>query len=290
MTPRHTFPSDGDVAGPMAGPARTVVQAVSHSPAGKVWATPAGLSCPLDCGQYVHTVAEQTLSPPVGTWCQRSSGSCFEPEPVGVSQAPSGRQAPWVSPLGSVLPRVRSQRQGDPLVWWLGTPWGATAAVLASPRGALFCHHHGWHRPARLGDAASHQPATVSHLSLPLRGTLVVHSRGDFKGHKKHPSPLLSPLHWGFQMGLTTLRQHHAPIHSSSPQSITVMHKSPGTSQTKPAITRLQQEHSVALPVPMGGGIPPPWWPWHFSGEQEGCTASELFSCTPQLYSVTLGE
>lgn len=137
---------------------------------------------------------------------------------------------------------------------------GATAAVLASPRGAGLCHHHGWHCPAWLYDAASHQPAAVSHLSLPPRGTLVAHSRGDFKGHEKHPSPL------GFPDGPDHMEAASwpspRPAHCSwSPEHHRyVTHKSPGPSQTKPAVTH-PRERSIALPVPMGAGLLPPWWP-----------------------------
>lgn len=82
-------------------------------------------------------------------------------------------------------------------------------------------------------------------------------------------------------MDRTTWRQHRAPVPAQPtvlcPQSITVMHKSPGPSQTKPAVTHWQREHSIVLPVPMGGGVPPPWWPWQFSGELEGHAALRAF-------------
>ena len=275
------------MAGPTAG-LGLLCRQVSHSPAGKVWATRAGLSCPLDCGRCVHTMAEHTLSPPAGTRCQRSSGSCFVPEPAGVSQAPSGRQALWVSALGGRCQGCGASARVIPLSHGWAPREGLQLLCWHLPEGLMLCHRHGWHRPAWLGDAASHRPAAVSRLSLPLRGTLVAHSGGDFKGHKKHPSPLFSPLHWGFQMDLTTQRQHHAPAPAQptvpSSQSIAVTHKSPGPSQTKPAVTHSQRERSIALPVPMGCDVPPPWWLWHFSGEQEGHTVLRAFLLrTPAL-------
>lgn len=83
----------------MVGPTGTVVQAGESLPGGKVWATWAGLSCPLHSGRCDHTW-QSTRCPLPGTQCQHSSGSCFSPGPAGVSQAPGGCQALWVLALG----------------------------------------------------------------------------------------------------------------------------------------------------------------------------------------------
>lgn len=48
-----------------------------------------------------------------------------------------------------------------------------------------------------------------------------------------------------------------------------------------------QREHSIALPMPMGGGIPLLWCSWHLSEQQEWHSAPPAFLW---LYSMTLGE
>lgn len=149
---------------------------VNHPPADKVWATPAGLSHPLDCGRYVHTDAELTLSPPAGTQCQHSGGSCFASESFGVPRVPSGPQALWGVSTGWRCHRCgASTRVIDPLVRWVGgRPMGGYSRCAGiSQRGFAVpppC-------PGRLRDAASHRPAAASRLSLPRGGTWVAHSR-----------------------------------------------------------------------------------------------------------------
>lgn len=266
------------MAGPVAG-LGLLFRQVSHSPAGKVWDTRAGLSCPLDCGWDVHAVAEHTLSPPAGTPSQHSSGSFFAPEHVGVSRAPSGHQALWVLAPGRRCRGCGASTRVIPLSggWvprgdysccagiaqrgfalpppWLsspGTAQGCCKSLTSSSLPPL---------PASEGDSGGPQAEEIS------RGT-------------RSTPHLYSPgLRWGFQMDQTTRRQHRAPAQPAvlCPQSITVTHKSPGPSQTKPAVTHWQQEHSSVLPMPIGGGVPPRWWPWHFSGEQKGHTALRAF-------------
>lgn len=80
MTPQYTFPSDWQERMvtwrvPWQVPLGLLCWQTSHSPAGEVWATQAGLSYPLDCGQCTHTVTEHTLCRPVGTQCQCCSSS-----------------------------------------------------------------------------------------------------------------------------------------------------------------------------------------------------------------------
>lgn len=131
----------------------------------------------------------------------------------------------------------------------------------------------------------------VSHLSLPPKGTLLAHSRGDFKGHKKYPSHLFSPLHRGFYMDLITWKQPHAPAQPAllGPQSITDVHKSPGPGQTKLAVTT--HSKSTALPCPCPWQVAFLFCGGHGTSQssRSGILSSQLSSCIPQLYSMTLG-
>lgn len=69
---------------------------VSHSPAGKVWATRGMAELPFGLRAVLHTVAGHTLSPPVGTQSQHSRGSCFM---LGAHWGPQGTK--WApGPLG----------------------------------------------------------------------------------------------------------------------------------------------------------------------------------------------
>lgn len=115
-------------------PAGAAAQAGESLPAGKVWATRAGLSCPLDCGRILHTLSPshtlsppRTLSPPhAGT--RRQHSSCFSLQPIGLSQVPGKHKALWDVTLGWHCQECFASCHT--------TPWRATAAVLASPKGA----------------------------------------------------------------------------------------------------------------------------------------------------------
>lgn len=225
---------------------------------------------------------------------QRSSGSCCIPDPAGVSQAPGGSQALRVSALGWHCQGCRASARQIPLSSWAPRGGSSCSAaisqrgftVLASPRGVLLC----WHCPAWLRSAVSHRPAPASHLSLPPKGTLLAHSRRDLKGHTKYPSPLFSPLHWGFCMDLTTWKQPHASAQPAllGRQSIRDVHKSSEPGCSKPAVTTHSEGTTCSCPWEVA---------FLFYGGRGTCQSSrngilpfQFSSCMPQLYSMTLGE
>lgn len=123
----------GPMGSPVAGPAGTVAQAGESFPCRQSLGQPRRAELPFG----LWAVGLQSSRCPLLLGPSTSpSASCFVVKPVWVSQAANGHLAPWVS----ALPRVQSQRHGDPLIQWLGVPQGfpdgpdhTKAALCPSP-------------------------------------------------------------------------------------------------------------------------------------------------------------
>lgn len=184
---------------------------------------------------------------------------------------PSTEWAPGPVGLSArlVVPRVWSQRRGDPGGW-------------ASHGGLqLLC----WHLPEGLRSASALAGVTWHSLGMlritdqqpspasPPEGNSGGPQQRRVQGAREAllTSILPAPLHWGFQIDLTNI------VPQSQPSPLSPV---PRASRLR----TLAVGASAALPAPMGGDVPPLRWLWHFSGEQEGYAALPAFLLhTPAL-------